>query len=335
MESDFSNILFPYEHPEQIDDTAQESDLLISKVYLKKGDSSPLLLISKPFRDHSEKVKLIQNFYFQYEITHPAVMPLHRLSLTPANRIDAFYIFPEKGKLSNFVGFFHEKDKIKKDVLTSTNKTIISYGIAHALRFIHRLGYQFSNLNAKNVYLDEKFQPFLTNFYSLKKMDNASHESSKISAIQIKADVYAYAIIYAALIEPIQFNPPVKSSKEFFENLSNRKRPVCSEATKSQKEILDKMWDYIPRDRIDFNQIITYFDNGDLIFPNTNLEEFNEYKTKINAARIYRNSLMSTPVKSKFSSAPSSTLSSPVKGQNTSPSSNTVKKLASSVINDE
>lgn len=337
MKSDFAEILYPYEIPEKIDDSAQENNLRLAKVFFKNKEN-PYLLISKQCKDHSEKIRLIQCFYFQYECSHPAIMPINRLSLTPTNRIEAYYNFPENGRLSNFIGFAHEnKPLIETNTLTPTNKTIISYGLAHALRYIHQLGYQFCDVNAKNIYLDSNFHPFLTNFYSIKKLDDTTHESAKKSSIQLKTDIFSYSIIYAALIEPVTFDPPVHTSNEFFQNLSNRKRPACHGATENQRKVLDKMWDYVPRDRIDFDQIIDYFNKGDLVFPGTEIEEFEEYKIKINSAIKSLNTPPSTPIKSRFSSASSSPYSSPLKSPNSSPgpSPDFIKRLAASVINNE
>lgn len=338
MESDFSEILFPYKTPIKIDESTDERNLHMAKVFLEK-EGKPYLLISRKCLDHSEKISLIQSFYLHYQFEHRAIMHINRLSVSPNNSIEALYKYPENGRLSDFIGFAHEnKPKVKANILTPTNKSIIAYGLAHALRYIHQSGYQFCDVNAKNVYLDSTFHPYLTNFYAIKKINDNTNESLKISSIQAKMDVLSYAIIYAALIEPISFDPPIQSSKEFVHNLTNRKRPTCVAATNKQRKILNKMWDYVPRDRINFDQIVDYFDSGELLFPETDINEFEEYKIKVNTFDKSKLTPFSTPIKSQYSSASSSAFSSaftsPSKSRSPSPkpSPSIIKKIASDVL---
>lgn len=300
-DSYFSEILSPYVKPKTLKALTNEGDLCTYKVLLnqnkkngesvndqnkKNGESindqnTPYLLISKQCFDHSNTFVFIQNFYQQYHFSHPAIMPLYQLSISPNNSFEAYYKYPANGKLSDYIGFAHENILSQSKELTPTQKSIISYGLAHALSYIHKHNYLFGEVNAKNVYLDEEFRPYLTNFYSIKKInDQRVSKSKRLTDMHLKIDVYTYSIIYAALIEPISFDPPVQSTQEFFERLNNRKRPVCNEekTTEKQRELLSQMWSYIPRDRLSFDQIVEHFENGDLLFKGTNNDEFEKYK---------------------------------------------------------
>ncbi|KAK8881212.1 hypothetical protein M9Y10_003945 [Tritrichomonas musculus] len=340
--SGFADILYPYTAPESTIELTRSKDSRTAKAFFK-DDKQPYLLISKSCTSHIDKINIFQGFCQQYQCSHPAIMAISRVTIAPNNSIDAYYKFPENGKLSDYIGFAHEKLISKPDVLTPTQKTIISYGIAHALRNIHKYDLQFGELNAKNIYLDSNYHPYLTNFYSIKKInDQRVPEQKRITKMHQKVDVYSYSIIYAALIEPIAFDPPVSSSREFFQNLSSHKRPVCQLATEKQRKILDKMWDYVPRDRIDFNKIIKYFENGSLVFPGTDNEIFEDYKNKL---RQFENLSISSappssPTLSRYSSsssASSSSYASPSKVRSPSPkpSPKFIQKLADSVLNND
>lgn len=286
---DFSDILIPYTKPKVICELSRELDFHTSKVILKNDDPA-YLLISKQCFDHVNSINLFKSIYFQYKCTHPAIMPVLQFSISPKNSFDTYHPFPKNGKLSDYLGFSHE-DKINNlKPLTPTQKSIISYGIAHALNYIHKKKLLFNCVNANNIYLDSNFYPLLSNFYSCKKIDD-SKCGKKLTKYHLKIDVYAYSIIYAALIEPVHLHPPAKSADDFFNRLKKRERPVLENSTKKQEEILNEMWNWIPRDRPDFNRILEYFDSGDLLFPGTEMKEFECYKKMLNDEKMTVNTI--------------------------------------------
>ena len=116
-DSYFSEILSPYVKPKTLKALTNEGDLCTYKVLLnqnkKNGESindqnTPYLLISKQCFDHSNTFVFIQNFYQQYHFSHPAIMPLYQLSISPNNSFEAYYKYPVNGKLSDYIGFAHE-----------------------------------------------------------------------------------------------------------------------------------------------------------------------------------------------------------------------------------
>lgn len=273
----FPDILCQHIKPAKIINLHRTRTLTTSRVYLKPKDvnKNPTLLISKSLNANNDILSLIKIFCIQNQLCSGAIMSPIRLSISPKKEFEAFYQYPVNGPLSNYIGFAHEGLINDSKQLTPTQKSVIAYGIASAIRCIHDEGYSFGEINAKNVYLDSQFRPYLTNFYSIQKVDKSRPLSQKL-------DILAYSFIYAALIEPIAFDPPVKSTEEFFRNLTDpklRKRPVCANAEESQMEALEKMWDFIPKDRIDIHAVIEYFDEGDLVFDGTNMSEFTQYKT--------------------------------------------------------
>ncbi|KAK8840262.1 hypothetical protein M9Y10_031207 [Tritrichomonas musculus] len=280
MNKSFTDILIPYSKPKKTNLLTRDGELLTAQVFLDQKNSN--LLISKQCFDSSNISVYIQNLYEQYQLSHPAIMKLVQLSISPNNSIESYYHFPEKGKLSDYIGFAHENVLSESKILTPTQKSIISYGIANAMNCIHQHNYFFSQLNARNIYLDDQFHPYLTNFYSIKKInDKRLPKSKRPTNLHLKLDVYAYSIIYAALIEPVEFDPPVNSAKEFFERLAKHDRPISRAATQLQRDILKMMWDWIPKDRISFDKILEYFESGDLLFPGTDMDEFHSYQKQI------------------------------------------------------
>ena len=284
IKNSFLDILSSNIKPNKLIWLSHEGDLHFAKAYMQHSNKekesnkkSAFLLLSKQLFDQTKTLIFIKNSYILHQFQHPAILPFDFLSISPNNTLDTYYKYPENGKLSDYIGFSHENCNLKFDILTSTQKTIISYGIAHALRYIHHHNIQFNKVNARNVYLNEKFHPLLINFLSIKKIKNTCF---------LKIDVYAYSFIYAALIEPITLDPPAKSADDFFKRLNRHQRPVCKNASEKQRKVLEMMWDRNPSDRISFDQVINYFEQGDLVFPGTNLQEFDEYKKHCNRNSI-------------------------------------------------
>ena len=138
---------------------------------------------------------------------------------------DLFVDFKENGALEKIIN----KARIK---LNSTQKLIISYGIACALEFLHNHGIVHLSLNPSNILLDSKFYPYLCEFSNeaIVKTEveciilNSSplfmspgfiapeyNESYKMNQDSFALDVYAFGMILFILIT--EENPFIKLNK--------------------------------------------------------------------------------------------------------------------------
>ena len=157
----FIDILSASVNLENVIQLTKDQDIQTAKVFFQK-DHRPYLQIAKKCFDNSSKVSFIQKFSIQYLCTHAAIMCPIRLSISHKNVFEAYYHFPVNGTLSDYICFDHEKKKSKAKALTATQKSIIAYGIAHALNYIHQQGYLFNGVTPKNVYL--RFPSMLNQF---------------------------------------------------------------------------------------------------------------------------------------------------------------------------
>lgn len=296
---DFADVLVPFTKTKIVDGVSSEGDLRVAKVTFK-DPTKFYLRISKVCLDYTQQTIFFRGFYYQSIYSHPAILPLMYLSTSPENRqFEAFYPYPENGKLSNYIGYPYEHIIDNKPTLTSTQKSIIAYGIAQALKFLHSKSLFFSDVSAKNVYLDKRFYPYLTNFYSVKRLhDPNSKPENRLNPLHQTLDVYAYSFIYAALVEPIELPTRVNNEEEFFRAIKRGERPICQSILPRQLEILQQMWTKNPKDRITFTQIVSHFENsGDLLFENTDINEFNHYKALI-SSKIGQEPADDSPMKS-------------------------------------
>lgn len=193
--------------------------------------------------------------------------------------------FLKNGILSTYLPGFaaYPNHLYTYDKLDPTKKTIIMYGIAQTMNFIHSNRIFFRDLSPDNIFLDEEYHPYLSNF-------NRCIENAKDSVLQ--NDIFNYSMIYIGLFGPIEIIQPNNSDDESSSDsnfysiiniLSSMKygaRPRLDDKldlTESQKDALIRMWGK-SQNRPTFSNIIQLFENGKLIFTGTDMDKFSEYK---------------------------------------------------------
>lgn len=237
--------------------------------------------------------KIRESYFLQQElcINCPSILPVYKIFDKENEEI--FMIatkFLKKGILSTYLpGFSVYPNQICNfEKLNPTKKTIIAYGIAKSMNFIHSQQIFFHNLTPDNIFLDSNYYPYLSNFY--KCVENASE-------ILLHNDIFNYSIIYVGLFGPIEIIQPNSDNNENISSsstnisepnslihlLSSMKfgtRPRLDnklDMTEKQKNALMTMWD-VKQIHFSFSDIIQLFENGDLVFTGTDMNQFNEYK---------------------------------------------------------
>ena len=163
--------------------------------------------------------------------------------------------------------------------LDPTSKTIIMYGIARALQHMHSLGMVHSDLRPRNIFLDEKNYPYVTDLGLFKAKDDNMSIYKGIDLFEAP-DVYSYGCVLCELIEEhsLSFPTNITSLPELLQYFRKGVLPVLKAANGSQKEFLEKLWDNDPSKSLTFDQIVKELESENYWFHKTRRKEFLAYK---------------------------------------------------------
>ena len=185
----------------------------------------------------------------------------------------------------------------KKDV-SNTNKYIILYGVAEAMRYIHdKLKIVHRDLKPANVMLTDNLEPVVGDFGLAKIMSHEFLRQTQASGSPVymapellnskeysnKVDVYSYGVLcYELLSEKYAFQE-VKSLPDLINKVVSGKRPSLNISTipESFKELIEKCWSSSIEERPSFKEISRKFKKHQLLIPELDMNEFENYKSKL------------------------------------------------------
>ena len=251
-----------------------EEIFTITKIKLGKGKLKPNPNITK-------KLQRL------YEIDHLTINKTIGFALSESL---PFIIseYPSNGNLHDYMK--------NNQILDSTTKLCMIYGIACGMKTLHDEGIIHSDLKAKSIYLDKEKKPFIGDFAAYQFITRVQKPETSIeNGVWIapelfkgkdpteKSDVYAFGtLLHYFYSTKFNFGRKIKTAP-FTELIVNGMRPMIPDSIPYKvKFIIDNCWKQKPNERPSFDQIITELLNIlDFMFFNPNLRVFTTYKEKI------------------------------------------------------
>lgn len=247
-------------------------------------------LLHKPFRiisDDSQKRDTEEdNRILLSELEK--IEPLHNIALAnfitsiPPRSSHSYRIVNEyypNGSLETIMG------KIIKNNLpegwSPTKMSIIIYGIAVGLSFLHEKEIIHGNLKPSNVLLDDKFQPRLVDYGFKHDKVNSQYsppESFSHEEYTISSDIYSFGMLlcYIYVQEP-PFDESL-SIEDLSDFVIDGERPILpGNLSPKIADLIEKCWSKDPKDRPSITYIQRLLGDDDYLYPGTNIEEFQEY----------------------------------------------------------
>ncbi|OHT09817.1 hypothetical protein TRFO_21082 [Tritrichomonas foetus] len=242
-------------------------------------------LLHKPFEGNPET---------QFPVEIEKIKPLCHMAL--AHFITS--IPPRSGHTYRIVTEFYPSgsletlvNKLAKnnppDDYSPTKMSIIIYGIATALKYLHEKGVIHGNLRPTNVLLDEHMQPRLVDYGFKRDFANSQYCSPELFQKQdydFSTDIYSFGMLLCYIY--VQESPFDESLT--FENLvdfvPDGERPILpGNVPQKIADLIEKMWSQNPADRPSISYIHRLLGDDDYLFPGTNVEEFQEYVKRANS----------------------------------------------------
>jgi serine/threonine protein kinase len=269
---------------------------------VRKGDETMALKVVRreEMTKFGTKVAFFREIFTQLLAAHPCIVAVNGWNVFLGTRL-SFSILMEcysAGTLTRRV-----------PVLTPTQRSIIAYGIARAMRHLHsRFSITHRDLKPDNVLLDAQLRPLVADLGLAKVADTVKNSTvagsvkywapEQLTADQrnpvygLKVDVYAYGMIFYQLIESCEPKIP----RELFGNRNTENRliwtraiavdhlrPPTKIANPDQKVWLDRLWAHEAGHRPSFVQICAEFERGLHLWPDTDRAKFDDYRQWVDA----------------------------------------------------
>jgi serine/threonine protein kinase len=182
----------------------------------------------------------------------------------------------------------------------ATRKSILLFGTAVAMRYIHELHIVHRDLKAGNIFLDEHWEPRVADFGLSKVIDRKLVMSGALGtpyymapelfdpsscAASYPLDVYAFGVIILSLWTNGVFNmtgtralsiPMLASALQ-----QGRRFQIPGYVPPRFEQLISVCWEQSPTDRPTFADIVQILSEDDMYIPGTDVEAFNEYRARI------------------------------------------------------
>lgn len=211
---------------------------------------------------------------------YPSIVPF--IGFSTKNNFGYIYLAEvQNGSLHSFI----QTNQFNPN-FNSTTKFIISYGIAKAMHHLSKSGIINLNLTTNNVLLDDKYYPFLTNFYSRpQKFDNTDSKFIAPEMIEgplgsgIYADSYSYGMVLYELWTEVPAFVHIKSSNLIISAVQNKERPLIpSYLNENWRKLIESCWNPFRDSRPDFDRIVSELETDKYITDDMDREKIDEYK---------------------------------------------------------
>lgn len=177
-----------------------------------------------------------------------------------------------------------------------TQKSLILYGIAVGMEYLHKNDTIHRDLKTQNVLIDKDFLPVIADFGSSKEQICLQIQTNQSGTPQYmapefldsglcneKIDVYSYGMVFWEILMgkvPFDSDHVGQILRKVF---SNERPPIPDSVPTNIKLFIERCWSHNPDDRPSFSKVVEYLKNGLIIFPNTDITEFNKKVAKLSA----------------------------------------------------
>ena len=234
-------------------------------------------------------------------INHPNLIKFVGFSF-PSKNDQNFKIYSKYTPNDNLCEIL-KKDQLnneKEKLLDATKRSIIVYGIASAMAYLHKNKIVHRDLKPENVFLDEDFKPILADFGLSKICDDNLNMTNRLGTpyfmapelfgedekdISNKIDVYAFAITILSLFTTnyrFQGAQP-RSINQLVNKIINGKRYIIpNDVPDFYVSLIQRCWSNNIKDRPSFDDIVKELDKNDnFIFEGADKNVVHEYIKKI------------------------------------------------------
>lgn len=185
--------------------------------------------------------------------------------------------------------------------LSATNKTIIAFGIARGMQYLHDHDIIHRDIKSRNILLNEDFYPVICDFGLSRRIDELEHIDANATMTRdvgtphymapelisnkpydFKIDVYAYGIILWEMLTEDKLYKGMSDIQIAYAVTQKEERPqLPSIIPNGLKSLISRCWHQDPEKRPTFKDIVKEFRDGKVSYLGTNSEEFKKFLKRI------------------------------------------------------
>ena len=269
-------------------------------VYCAQERSSGKLVAVKilqtEFLNQEDQVAFLREVENLVHAAHPAVLKFVGFSLRCSDEEPCPAIVTEYLPNGSIQDILDGKRKIN-----ATQKLIILYGIAEAMRYLHdRLDIVHRDLKPGNVMLSAENEPIVGDFGLSKIMKERKMRQSMVSGSPVymapelmerkeytnKVDVYAFGIMAYEIVTGILAYDDIATVQELVTQVCMGLRPLIPKAVPSNySSLMVKCWSADVQERPSFKEICKMYRDGMLNLAGADMEAFQAYVKKLSESR--------------------------------------------------
>lgn len=270
--------------------------------YLESNHEQKVALKKIPvdYDDNDSQKFFIREVSIMSDLEHPSIIKLIGFSLPSKNDMH-FKIYSEyipNGTLLEALSEDELNDECSK-ILTPTIRSKIVYGIASAIKCLHKMKIIHRDLKPENIFLDEDYQPVISDFGLSRYCNNDLAMTKKLGTpyymapelfseddddsepITNKIDVYAFSLTLLSMFSTkfVFTGRKPRSISQLVNHIMNGKRYAIPDSVPEfYKNLIQKCWSSNPLERPSFEQIVEIFDkNDDFIFDGSDIDDVHKY----------------------------------------------------------
>lgn len=273
-----------------------------SSVYLvhPKGKVNIKIALKKipiDLEDHDLQKHFIREISIMSGLDHPSLVKLVGFSF-PSKKDQICKIYSDYMP-NNTLKEILKKDQYlneSKKTLNSTHKSIIVYGVASAMKYLHKNNIIHRDLKPENVFLDHEFHPVLSDFGLSRFINNDFNITGKLGTpyymapelfdnsennLTYKVDVYAFAVTLLSLFTSnYKFSGQQPTSiRNLVAFIKSGKRYIVPENVPDfYVNLIDQCWSNDVNQRPSFEDIVQRFEEEDsFIFDGADRAKVHDY----------------------------------------------------------
>ena len=242
----------------------------------------------KKIRAFDNKEKETEGYYNEIavlaSIKHPFLLPF--VGYTSTEPLCIVTKFIPGGSLYSAL-----RPENPENELTPTQISIIAFGVALGLQYLHNKGLIHRDIKSQNILLDENKYPVVCDFGSSRNKEATrmltgqggtanymAPEFLRAEKYDEKVDVYSFGILLWELItkeSPFDglLPPQIMCSVSLF----NKRPEIPQDLNKSTKHLIEKCWDRDPKERPSFTEIVEFLISHHGLIEGTDTSKFAQF----------------------------------------------------------
>ncbi|EAX89864.1 TKL family protein kinase [Trichomonas vaginalis G3] len=263
----------------------------VSKAYSKTtGDR--LIVLQPARKSFLSKPNNYTNFIIKCtKLTCPFLLPI--VSYTDEEPLMIISDYLKQGSL---------RDNLKtRNNLSGAQKTIIAISIANAMLYCHHRNVFMPSLTPDIIYITPRGNAKISviEMFQRPLPPWSAPEIRSINDATTKSDVFLLGFI---LYELFTGDSPFgnMSDDEIRQNIKDKKRPSVSRLEpQNLSHLIQKCWSHQSENRPTIEEIVRTLESGDVVFPNTDMNEVDYFISKLENRRRKKNMMKTSPTKNQ------------------------------------